>query len=154
VGVFSENPNSIVAFESKDSAGNDGCAGIIAARRDHFYSVNGYDESIYLGWGYDDMNYQFRCRMHNGLVLVTPEKICSCIPHSNRIRSENFQLKDIEMSRELSNNICYIAAEKKDYVANKNCEWGKAVLFKNLSDIPLEASEGTRSPEVSEPLAV
>ena len=138
-GVFLENENSIISFDSKDRQGNNGCAGIIAAKREHFYSVNGYDEKIYLGWGYDDMNYQFRCRMHNNLRLVTPEPICSCIDHSNEVRSENFQLKDIVASRDISYAICLAAAEDKDYVANKDEEWGKAVLFKNFSDIPLEA---------------
>ena len=135
--VFVTNPLSIVSFSSEDMNGNSGCAGLIAAQSSHFYSVNGYDEDIYIGWGYDDMNYQFRCRMQNDLKLITPERMCSCIPHSNEVRTKNFQLKYIEMTRELSYAICQKAAEDKDYIANKEGEWGEAVLFKNLSDTPL-----------------
>lgn len=114
----------VMAFASEDMDGNDGCAGFVAAKREDFYSVNGYDESINLGWGYDDMNYQFRVRMHNGLELLTPPPILSCIPHPNEVRTANCQLKDIRETMEVSKNTCEEAAISKDYVANKGVEWG------------------------------
>lgn len=120
--------NIVMSFASEDALGNNGCAGFVAARREHFYSVNGYDESINLGWGYDDMNYQFRVRMQNGLKLFTPPAIISCIPHANEVRTANCQLKDIHETMAISRNICEDAAIKKDYVANKGVEWGCANL--------------------------
>jgi len=131
--AFSSGHELIMSFESEDVYGSNGCAGIIAAKRDHFYSVNGYDESISLGWGFDDMNYQFRCRMHNDLHLFTPPKICMCIPHPNEVRTENCQLKEIEATKELSFSICQDTAAAQDYVANKSHEWGAAVLTKNFT---------------------
>lgn len=120
--------NMVMSFASEDALGNNGCAGFVAARREHFYSVNGYDESINLGWGYDDMNYQFRVRMQNGLKLFTPPAIISCIPHANEVRTANCQLKDIHETMAISRNICEDAAIKEDYVANKGVEWGVANL--------------------------
>ena len=122
----------VMSFASEDSRGNNGCAGFVAARREHFYSVNGYDESINLGWGYDDMNYQFRVRMHNDLELFTPPPIIQCIPHSNEVRTANCQLKDIHETMAISRNICEDVALSKDYVANKGVEWGVAKLMSSL----------------------
>ena len=132
--IFSINPKLIIAFDSDDPYGNHGCAGIVAARKEHFYSVNGYDESIRMGWGYDDMNFQFRCRMHNSLELFVPPKICLCIPHSNEIRTANFPDKDIEKTRRMSMEICERSALDRDYVANKSGSWGECKIFKNFSD--------------------
>jgi predicted glycosyltransferase involved in capsule biosynthesis len=132
--AFSSGKRMVMAFESEDMYGNNGCAGLVAATRKDFYSVNGYDESIHLGWGYDDMNYQFRVRMQNNLELFTPPKICSCIPHPNEIRTKNCQLKQIEVTRDLSMNICEDAATSKNYVANSSIEWGRANITKNFKE--------------------
>lgn len=131
---FTAKPNSIMAFDSEDIYRNHGCAGIIATKKENFYSVNGYDENINLGWGCDDMNFQFRCRMKNSLELFVPPKICMCIPHSNNIRTANCKIKQIEKTRRLSIDICEDVANKKDYVANKSNLWGKAKVFKNFSE--------------------
>lgn len=122
----------VMAFKSEDMSGNHGCAGLIGATREDFYSVNGYDERINLGWGCDDMNYQFRVRMQNKLELFTPPRMCSCIPHDNETRTKNCQLKDIEATREMSFSLCQDSASDKDYIANKNHEWGAAKLTEGL----------------------
>jgi glycosyltransferase involved in cell wall biosynthesis len=132
--AFSSDRKIVMAFDSQDQYGNDGCAGVVAATRKDFYSVNGYDESIRLGWGCDDTNYQFRVRMNNELFLFVPPKFCLCIPHSNELRTQNCQLKDIDTTKELSINICEDTAASKEYVANKSVEWGKANLLKNFSE--------------------
>jgi hypothetical protein len=137
-GAFASNPDIIVAFDSADPCGNHGCAGIVACRREHFYSVNGYDEGIRMGWGYDDMNFQFRCRMRNSLELLVPPKMCLCIPHSNEVRTANCQFKEIEATRAMSMQMCERSAEDKDYVANKNSPWGSCSVFKNLSQEIIE----------------
>lgn len=131
--LFSSGHRVVMSFESSDPYGHDGCAGIVGAQKEDFYSVNGYDESISLGWGYDDMNYQFRVRMHNDLHLFTPPKICLCIPHSNETRTANCQLKDIETTKDLSFFICEDSAMQKDYIANKSIDWGKANLVENFT---------------------
>lgn len=132
--AFSINRKIVMAFDSADPYGNHGCAGIVGATREDFYSVNGYDESIGIGWGYDDMNYQFRVRMQNDLELFEPPKICLCIPHSNEVRTANCQLKDIETTKDLSYYICEDAANNKDYIANKSIHWGKANLVENFKN--------------------
>lgn len=132
-GAFS-GKKVVMAFNSEDMDGNNGCAGFVAARREDFYSVNGYDESINLGWGYDDMNYQFRVRMHNGLDLLTPPPLISCIPHSNEVRTANCQLKDIRQTMEISRNVCESAAISRQYVVNTDHEWGRGDLRRILPD--------------------
>lgn len=127
--AFSQGRRIVMAFESEDSNGNHGCAGLIAATKEDFYSVNGYDESIHLGWGYDDMNYQFRVRMKNDLYLFTPPRLCLCIPHGNEVRTANCQLKEIETTKDLSFFICEDSAHTKEYVANRSCEWGLATII-------------------------
>lgn len=136
--VFESKPSSIIAFESDDPYGNQGCAGIVIAKKDHFYSVNGYDEDIRDGWGYDDMNFQFRCRMQNSLELFVPPKICLCIPHSNEVRTMNFPDKDISRTMKASMDLCEHVALKRDYVANKGRHWGRCSVFKNFSPDPIE----------------
>jgi glycosyltransferase involved in cell wall biosynthesis len=126
--------NIIMAFDSMDPYGYNGCAGIIGSLKEHFYSVNGYDENICMGWGYDDMNFQFRVRMHNNLELFIPPKVCLCIPHSDDVRIENCQLKNILVTKDLSFALCQEAAFSKDYVANKSISWGRARLTKNFKE--------------------
>jgi hypothetical protein len=135
IEIFQE-PNIILASDSDDSNGNNGCCGMIISQRKHFYSVNGYDENICLGWGMDDTNYQYRCRMQNDLKLVIlDKKFTNCISHSNEIRTKNCQLKKIEFTKQLSINITHDCAVDKDYVANKDIHWGKAKLIKNFKEI-------------------
>lgn len=126
--AFSSDKRIVMCFDSKDAYGNDGCAGLVSALREDFYSVNGYDESISMGWGCDDMNYQFRVRMQNDLFMFVPPPICLCIPHSNEVRTANCQLKNIEMTSEMSLSLCQDVALSKDYVANKSHHWGKAKI--------------------------
>lgn len=132
VESFARNRRMVMAFNSEDGQGHNGCAGLVTAMREDFYSVNGYDESINLGWGYDDMNYQFRVRMQNDLELFTPPPIVSCIPHTNEVRTENCQLRDIQETMDISRNICEYAAISKDYVANKGVPWGEARISRTL----------------------
>ena len=129
---FARNRRTVMAFRSEDGQGHNGCAGLVTATREDFYSVNGYDESINLGWGYDDMNYQFRVRMQNGLELFTPPPIVSCIPHSNEVRTANCQLKDIEETMAVSRHICEEAAISQDYMANRGVPWGEARISRAL----------------------
>ena len=130
--IFSRDERIVMSFSSDDMNGNHGCAGIVGALKRDFYSVNGYNEDMNLGWGYDDMNYQFRVRMHNELSLFTPPKMCMCIPHGNEVRTANCQLKDIEITKDMSFNMCQDSAYEKDYVANKGNKWGSANLTENF----------------------
>lgn len=135
INLFKEN-NIIVASKPKDKNNNIGTCGLIACKKHHFYSVNGYDENIFIGWGMDDTNFQFRCRMKNKLKLVTldPDYNC-CISHSNEVRTKNFICKDIEYTNYLSRKITEKAFYEKEYVANKNKNWGKAKLIENFEKI-------------------
>lgn len=128
------NKDIIVASESDDLDGNHGCCGLISSRKNHFYSVNGYDESFNIGWGLDDTNYQFRCRMHNNLELVIQDrKYNKCISHSNELRSKNCINKNTLFTEGVSKNNLNRIALEKDYVANKNIHWGKAKLLYNFN---------------------
>ena len=135
--VFSRKPEIIMAFDSEDPYGNNGCAGMVIARKEHFYSVNGYDEKIRSGWGCDDMNFQFRCRMRNSLELFVPPKVCLCIPHSNEVRTANCIDRDIEKTRAHSMKITERCAAERDYVANMSAPWGSGRVFKNFSAEPI-----------------
>lgn len=123
--IFANKPNVVVTSASADVSGNNGCCGKIAVRREHFYSVNGYDEGQTLGWGWDDTNFSFRVRMHNSLENWELErKWNQAIDHSNAERVKNYPVKNIQeteaWSVERLNNISH----NRDYVANKGQEWG------------------------------
>ena len=124
----------IVASDSADINGNNGYCGMISSRRDHFYNVNGYDESFDIGWGMDDTNYQYRCRMYNNLELIIQDiKYNLCIDHSNQVRTENCRYRDISETKKYSELILHRIAFEKKYVANKFNEWGKAKLIFNFN---------------------
>lgn len=135
--IFSQKHDVIMAFDSEDPYGNHGCAGMVIARREHFNSVNGYDENIREGWGYDDMNLQFRCRMQNSLELFVPPKVCLSIPHSNEVRTANCTDRNIERTMKKSMDLTERCASDRDYVANKFSPWGAGTVFKNFSDSPI-----------------
>lgn len=124
----------IVASESADLRGNNGCCGMISSFRDHFYNVRGYDENYHDGWCMDDTNYQYRCRMHNHLELIIQDKKYShCLDHSNEIRTKNCINKNIFETRKESQEILNKIAISKNYIVNKS-EWGKAKLIFNFAE--------------------
>ena len=133
VDLFKNHENMILASPESDPRGNLGTCGMIFCRKDDFYSVNGYDESINLGWSMEDTNFQFRCRMHNNLELVVIEKkYTKCIGHGNETRTKNCQLKDPLFTKKVSENLTIDCASEKDYIANKDVEWGEANLTRVL----------------------
>ena len=133
VNEFVNNPEIILTSDSLDVNGHHGCCGKIVCKKEDFYSVNGYDENIYLGWGMDDTNFQTRCRLQNNLELRGIDKKWSfCIKHSNIMRTKNFQLKDYSLTMSMSVEITKEACENKKYIANENMHWGKANLIENF----------------------
>lgn len=127
VGLFKQD--IIVASDPSDNKGNVGTCGLIACKKEHFYSVNGYDESFEVGWGMDDTNFQYRCRMQNNLKLIVQDKKYNkCIPHSNEIRVLNCLNKNLIETKKISENNLYKIAVEKKYIANKNKNWGKTEL--------------------------
>jgi hypothetical protein len=124
----------IVASESADCDGNNGCCGMISSRREHFYNIRGYDESFDIGWGMCDTNYQYRCRMYNNLELVIQDKKYNkCIDHSNEIRTQNCLNKDIKLTRDLSESKLKKIAMEENYIVN-NENWGSANLIHNFKN--------------------
>jgi len=136
VDSFKNNENIIILSEPKDSDGNDGTCGKIAVKKEHFYNINGYDEGIYEGWGWDDVNFHHRSKTFNKLqVLMCPIHLNKVIPHSNDVRVANFRIKDyIKTQKESIERINRIH-EQKQFVANIGKEWGKATVTKNLDQI-------------------
>jgi hypothetical protein len=123
--LFIENKNIIVASDSADPDGNHGCCGMISSRKENFYSVNGYDEDFTEGWGVDDTNYQFRCRMKNNLKLVIQDKKYNhCVPHSCEVRTQNCKNKDLHETKKNSENKLLEIYKTKKYVANLEKSWG------------------------------
>lgn len=113
----------IVAADERDDSGNYGCAGLVAVRRDHFHSVNGYDEGMNLGWGFESSNFVFRISAMNSLERVSVSGAV-CLPHSDEIRTARCQLRDMSFTSGMSVRISDEMAESRSYVANGNSEWG------------------------------
>ena len=136
VGLFAKGrfeKDIILAAPESDPRGNRGTCGMITCRKEHFYSVNGYDESINLGWSMEDTNFQFRCRMHNNLDLAVLDiNYTKCIGHGNETRTKNCQLKDPIFTKKVSENLTIDCAAEKNYIANKDVKWGEAQLVKIL----------------------
>ena len=124
---------TIMAFPSKDIYGNDGTAGMVVVQRHHFESVNGYDESLKLGWTCEDMHLQYRCRMQNGLNLFESKPLCFALPHSNAVRLANSCDRNIKECYEQGEADLYHRTERRDFVANKDTPWGRAGDLERLS---------------------
>ena len=100
---------------------------LFRSKKEHFYKVNGYDESFAVGWGMDDTNFQFRCRMQNNLELVVQDsKYNSCLSHDNEIRTKNCMVKDIDKTRNISQSLLIKTAQMQNYISNVNRSWGDA----------------------------
>jgi hypothetical protein len=126
IQVFSK-PNQYFLSGSEDAFGNNGCCGKIATKKEHFYSVNGYDEDkkLNLGWGWDDVNFRIRVQEHNRLKTVYSELNHNIvIDHSNHIRTRGFSDKDILKTRKTSMSAVINLISKRDYIANKGKKWG------------------------------
>ncbi len=134
--LFRPGERIIVGSYDRDRLGSHGSCGLIAVRREDFYSVQGYDEQQHSGWGCDDANFRYRCEMHNGLKLVMLDRKWNLvIRHSNRERVRYFRCKDISASARFSEELFRRMAATKDYVANKHQPWGKAIVCKNFRTI-------------------
>lgn len=104
-----------------------GSRGKVSVLREHYYSVNGYDEEICSGWGYDDTDFQYRVAMKNNLLFAeTPSKFCLAIDHSDQERTKNF-IESMSESIEINRRIFEKNKEQKRYVANKDKDWGFAL---------------------------
>lgn len=131
----------MVTSDERDGSGNYGCSGLIAVHKSHFYSVNGYDENINLGWGFESSNFAFRASNKNFLKLSVIRG-AMCLPHSDEVRTARCQLKDMSFTAAMSSRISDGMAESKDYVANRLSEWG-------VSDIHQALPERTIHPQTS-----
>lgn len=117
----------IVLSPPTDEFGEAGSCGKIAIRKEHFYSVNGYDESWNIGWGWEDTNFQCRARMHNNLDhYVLPKKWGKVIAHSNKSRGQNFRDQDIFKTQIMCCEQLNKTIENCDFIANKDKNWGYA----------------------------
>lgn len=124
--MFTKDPNALMMGTSYDMFGNAGTAGRIILRREHFFSVNGYDE-MHENWGWDDVNLQVRTQTLNNLNLyITPLKFIRCFGHNNYERTKNYLEKDVLNSQEKSITRIKILMGKKEYVANQDRKWGYA----------------------------
>ena len=115
----------IVGSGSVDLFGAAGCCGKIALKKEHFFSVNGYDEEQNLGWGWDDVSLRYRAKMQNNLEEVICEtKWSVVINHSNKERVKNYRIKDIEETKNWSIERLKYLANNKKYIVNQNKKWG------------------------------
>lgn len=123
-----KNKDSIITAPVFDMFNMSGSCGKIAVHRTHFYEVNGYNEDINIGWGWDDIDFEFRTAMHNKLKYVeTPPQFCRVIDHDEKERGKNFRNKNTKESQQISFQFLNRAKTEKDYIANKNREWGIAL---------------------------
>lgn len=120
-------PNILFNSPSIDAKGHAGCCGKIAVRAEHFYNVNGYDESQKMGWGWDDVNFRYRTKMFNNLDLIYGNcKWNLVVDHGNDVRVKNYREKDIDKSMNWSKDHLIELAAKKEYIANDDNLWGFA----------------------------
>lgn len=120
-----QHPDVLFSSSSIDSFGNHGCCGKIAVLKKHFLSVNGYDESQTLGWGWDDVNFRYRTTMQNNLKNVIGDIGKNLvISHDNELRMRNYPLKSIKESEELSKQRLMALSVKNEYIVNLDKPWG------------------------------
>jgi hypothetical protein len=125
VEIFRFKENTIICSHPNDFSGNHGAAGKLAAKKEIFMSVNGYDEEQISGWGFDDFSLQKRMQLINdNPICVLEQKYNRVIPHSNEERSKNFLIKDISLSRQKSIDRLNSQISNKNYIVNQNKNWG------------------------------
>ena len=118
-------PNIVFYSPSLDASGNHGCCGKIAVRKEHFLSVNGYDEEQNSGWGWEDVSFRYRVKEFNNLTLFCSDIKWNCVmSHSNEERTRNFQVKNIIESEEWSKKRLMELSVKNEYIVNTTKQWG------------------------------
>jgi hypothetical protein len=117
----------IVASHPEDEFGVSGSFGKIAVLKEHFYSVNGYDENIDYGWGWEDNHFINRVVWQNQIKIVMADKtLCRVIDHGNDERVENCIGKDMAANQAATwQNLMAVRSSGK-YVANEGTYWGFA----------------------------
>lgn len=128
--------NVDMTSDSFDQNGEAGCTGKIAVLREHFYSVNGYNEEVDFGWWWDDVEFEFRVRMANDLKMIYCDpKYSLVIPHSDDDRLKNRRYKDVEASIRASQDKLLEIAGSKRYRVNEH-GWGEAnIIYKKSFNV-------------------
>ena len=117
----------IVASHPEDAFGVAGSFGKIAVLKEHFYSVNGYDEDIDYGWGWEDNHFINRVVWQNHIEIVMADKaLCRVIEHGNDERVENCMGKDMSRNQAATWRKLMDARSRGRYVANEGVPWGFA----------------------------
>ncbi len=130
--LFSQRKDIILLSPATDCEDKPGSCGKIAVLREHFHSVNGYDES-HEGWGCEDTNFQLRARLHNDIGFqFCSQTYCRVLDHDDSRRVENYRATDMHKSRERGLQTLSQILQGADCVANQGQPWGQATLRKNF----------------------
>jgi len=102
-------------------------AGKIVIDRESFFSVNGYDESMY-GWGFEDDDFRSRVQKSNKNIHFETYPLCfsKSLQHGTAERIQNYDLENTSggLCRDRNLEISKINLSKNIYTANSGKSWG------------------------------
>lgn len=136
VGVMAAK-NILYCSTSEDHRGTTGCCGRIAARREHFHGVNGYDEDI-LGWAGEDADFRVRCiQQHHLDCVISDPKLNLCIHHDDedRVRHLHPQHRDTNADYEIREEKTKRHIREQSYLVNVRKNWGSATCRINFDEL-------------------
>jgi hypothetical protein len=135
--------------------------GRIALRRNHFKALGGYDETFVYGWGGEDNDLFRRCKCAGFKIKHFDKKYLNYILHGEKERLQKVdftplsgiseELEGLMMSRMAKEGRTVLESDKmrsrliheaiseknaalKNYVVNREKEWGVADLVKNFTE--------------------
>jgi glycosyltransferase involved in cell wall biosynthesis len=119
----------IITSPENDIDGVPGCFGKIALFKEQFYSVNGYEEDIEMGWAWEDNHLINRIIWQNDInPIKAPRELCRTISHGDdeRLSNCNGNGRDILAGKESTWAMLMESRKKQSYIANVGRRWGHA----------------------------
>ncbi len=114
-------PGKLFARGTKTSLG-----GLIAARREDWVALGGYDERFGDGYGYDDANFVHRLEAAGWKPVIVPPRVAHSLPHSDLTRVLHMRRKNLRETAEEHALLTLIDLEAGQFVANEHQPIGAA----------------------------
>lgn len=111
-----------------------GRGGRLAIRRNDFIELGGYDEKMGDGWGAVDCDFSGRAAAYGIPKLTIPDEYCVTIQHTDEIRSQNLQRKEVAQTQKEHQEMTKKNIARKVLKANLWKKWGEADLTVNFQN--------------------
>ncbi|QKQ25500.1 glycosyltransferase family 2 protein [Candidatus Reidiella endopervernicosa] len=107
--------------------------GTFLIKRKLFDKIGGYDD-VMQGWGYEDIDLYLRMERAGHLLYIMSDELIDTITHSDKIRTDNYKWKDVNLSRGINRYYARIKLDIETLLRKALPKQERSNLYKALID--------------------